>query len=66
MNPVSSQLENLPVVTKPSEEYLNPRQVQDYRSQREDCFRWLLTFGKNQKKADGYAFETVKARGVTV
>ena len=63
MNSTDDRLDDLPVVPGPSEEYLNPRQVQDYRSQREDCFTWLLTFGKNPKKADGYAFETVKARG---
>lgn len=63
MNSNHPRLDDLPVVTSCSEDYLNPRQLEDYRSQREECFTWLLTFGKDPKKADGYAFETVKSRG---
>jgi hypothetical protein len=63
MNPSDPGFDGLPVVPGPSEEVLNPRQLQDYRSQREDCFTWLLTFGKNPDKAEGCAFETVSNRG---
>lgn len=59
---VESMLDDLPVVTEPSEDYLNPRQLSDYRNHREDCLTWLLTFGKNPDSAEGYAFQTVKAR----
>jgi len=63
MNSPDPRLDDLPVVTNPSEKHLNPRQLQNYRTQRENCFTWLLTFGKDPEKADGYAFETVKNRG---
>ncbi|WP_435319001.1 site-specific recombinase xerd [Haloarchaeobius sp. TZWSO28] len=50
------------VVTEPSTEFLNQRQLVDYRAHREDCLRWLLTFGKDPDKVEGYAHSTVKAR----
>ena len=43
-------LDDYPVLTQNSEEFLNRRQLLDYRSEREECLRWLLTFGKNQTK----------------
>ena len=55
-------LEDYPVVTEASEEYLNQRQLLEYRSEREECLRWLLTFGKNPDKAEGYAKGTIKPR----
>lgn len=55
-------LDDFPVVTETSEEYLNQRQLLDYRSEREECLRWFLTFGKNPEKAKGYAKGTVKPR----
>lgn len=51
------------LVTSNSEAYLNPRQLVDYRAEREECFRWLLTFGKRPEEAVGYAPGTVKPRG---
>jgi site-specific recombinase XerD len=62
MTDVEQRLSDLPVVVEPSKEFLNPRQLEDYRSEREACLIWLLTFGKDPAKADGYAFETVKTR----
>jgi hypothetical protein len=41
---------------------LNHRQLLDYRSEREDCLQWLLTYGKEPDKAEGYAKGTVKPR----
>jgi len=55
-------LDDMPVVTEPSESYLNQRQLLDYRSEREDCLTWLLTFGKNPDRAEGYAVGTVEPR----
>lgn len=63
MTSVDEAITQLALTTEPSEEMLNQRQLQDYRDQREACFRWLLTFGKNPANADGYAFSTVKTRG---
>lgn len=50
------------VVTEPSCDYLNERQVLDYRTTRENCLEWLLTFGKNPEKVEGYAETTVGGR----
>ena len=54
------ELDELPVVTNASKEYLNPRQLLDYRNEREDCLEWLLTFGKRPAEAEGYAVGTIK------
>ena len=55
-------LDEYPITTQNSESFLNQRQLLDYRSEREDCLRWLLTYGKHPKKADGYAKGTIKPR----
>lgn len=55
-------LDGYPVVTENSESFLNHRQLLDYRSEREDCLQWLLTYGKEPDKAEGYAKGTVKPR----
>jgi len=55
-------LEEYTLVTENSRNYLNQRQLVDYRSEREECLRWLLTYGKKRKKAEGYAPGTVKPR----
>ena len=57
-----SELDELTLVTEPAKQQLNQRQLVDYRSQRTDCLQWLLHFGKNPDKVEGYAFETVRAR----
>lgn len=54
--------DSITVVTEPAEEYLNPKQLVDYRSEREDALRWLLAFGKDPDHAKGYAEGTVKPR----
>lgn len=54
--------DQITLVTEPAEDYLNPRQCDDYRRQREHCVQWLLTFGKKPSKAEGYAIGTVKPR----
>lgn len=59
----TSPLEEITVVPAPTEKRLNQRQLVDYRAQREDCLEWLLTFGKEPQKADGYAVSTVSVRG---
>lgn len=57
-----TDLDGITVFTEPSEGSLNEHQISDYRSQREDCLKRLLTFGKDPDKVEGYAFETVRAR----
>lgn len=58
----TTSLNEVTIVPEPSEERLNQRQLVDYRSEREQCLDWLLTFGKNPDKAEGYAVSTVSAR----
>lgn len=58
----TSTLDGVKIVTKPSEESLSERQYLDYRSEREQCLEWLLTFGKDPEKAEGYAKTTVRNR----
>ncbi|MFC6906927.1 hypothetical protein [Halalkalicoccus tibetensis] len=58
-----SILDGVTIATGLSEDYLNERQLIDYQSQRANCLKWLLTFGKDPDQANGYAFETVKSRG---
>ena len=60
--PSMSRLKDVTVVPEPSEEYLNKRQLLDYRSHREDCLEWLLAIGKTPEEGDGYAFQTVSNR----
>ena len=48
-------LEDITLIPGPTEELLNERQFLDYRSEREQCLDWLLTFGIDPKTADGYA-----------
>ncbi|WP_222918613.1 site-specific integrase [Natrinema sp. SYSU A 869] len=55
-------LSDFAIVPEPTEERLAQRQLVDYRSEREDWIEWLLAFGKNPDKAEGYAETTVKAR----
>lgn len=55
-------LDGITLVPEPSEELLNKRQYLDYRSERERCLDWLLTFGKDPETADGYAKATVSNR----
>lgn len=57
-----SRLQDLTIIPQPSKEYLNKRQLLDYRSQREDCLEWLLAIGKKPEEAEGYAFQTVNNR----
>ena len=55
-------ISDLPIVTEPADDYLNPRQRLDYENERKTCLKWLLTFGKNPAKGEGYAFGTVRPR----
>lgn len=61
-NQATDPLDEVKLVPKPSEELLNERQFIDYRTEREKCLDWLLTFGKKPKKAEGYATATVENR----
>ena len=55
-------LSGINVVTAKSRAFLNERQTIDYQTQREACLNWLLTYGKNPERFEGYALGTVKPR----
>ena len=57
-----TDLAEIPIITEPAEQYLNQRQQLDYKSEREQCLRWLLSIGKNPDRGDGYAKGTIKTR----
>ena len=54
--------DDISLVPNKTEDLLNERQYLDYRSEREHCLEWLLTFGKEPERADGYAKTTVSNR----
>ncbi len=62
MNDTDSDIDDISLVSSPTERILNPRQQQDYPADRDSCVRWLLTSGKDPDKHDGYALSTVKTR----
>lgn len=52
--------DDVPIIPKPSEEYLNARQRHDYEEHRTEFLEWLSVFGKNPERADGYSHAVVK------
>ncbi|ELY87685.1 XerC/D-like integrase [Natrialba hulunbeirensis JCM 10989] len=55
-----THIDDVPVVTGPTIDQLTERQLEDYRDFKRDLIQWLLHFGKNPDKADGYATDTVR------
>jgi site-specific recombinase XerD len=56
---MSDTQENIPLVPEPSRARLDQRQQMSYREHRRELIDWLLVFGKNPQKAEGYAQRTV-------
>lgn len=48
------------VLTEPPAELSNERQQIDYRQRREQCLEWLITFGEDPQKVDGYVQTSIK------
>lgn len=63
---MNTDLEELTPVPEPSKAFLNQRQVIDYEEHRKQLLTWLLTFGKEPEKVEGYALETVKPRSYRI
>lgn len=59
---LSEQLDSLKIVSEPSQERLNQKEVIDYRSHRTNKAKWFLTLGKEPVKAHGYSPTTLKPR----
>lgn len=51
---------DVPIIPSPTEDYLNERQLVDYRAHRTDFLEWLATFGKDPERADGYSHAVVR------
>ena len=60
--PDNTGLDGIKLVTEPTEKLLNDKQLVIYRDHREKLARWALSLGKNPRKAQGYARETVAQR----
>jgi site-specific recombinase XerD len=52
------ELNGIPLVPEPSRARLDERQQMTYRDHRRSLIDWLLVFGKNPDKAEGYAQRT--------
>ena len=57
-----TDLDEITILTEPSAARLNQRQQLDYESVRKNCLSWLLVFGIDPSKGEGYAHSTVKSR----
>lgn len=56
------KVEDIVVISEASEQWLNQRQLEDYRAHREQLIRWVRHLGKDPEKAEGYAHETARNR----
>jgi site-specific recombinase XerD len=57
-----NKVQGIVLVTDTAEDYLNPRQEITYREHRRELAEWLLSLGKNPKKAEGYSYTTAENR----
>jgi len=55
-------IDGIVLVTKDAEHFLNQRQLTDYKEHRRTLIKWMLNLGKDPKKAEGYAWDTVRQR----
>lgn len=62
----SETIAGIRVVPNPAVEYLNSRQLVDYRNHRESLINWCLSFGKDPSTAEGYAVDTVDRRATSI
>lgn len=47
--------DDVPLVVEPAKEYLNHRQVEDYKQHRREVLDWLWTVGKDPERDEGYS-----------
>jgi site-specific recombinase XerD len=57
---MTAEIDGISLVPEPSASRLDDRQQSDYRTHRKDLIEWLLVFGKNPEKAEGYAQRTAQ------
>ena len=61
-----SALDEVAIIPGASADWLNERQLTDYRHERVQCLEWLLGLGKNPDRAEGYALATVQNRAYRI
>lgn len=59
---MTDKVDGIRLVPEPSREFLNERQLMDYRDQRRKFVQWALNIGKDPDHAEGYANVTVRQR----
>jgi len=59
---MTEHIDDIVVVPEKTREYLNQRQIVDYRDHREQLIKWILNIGKDPEKAEGYAHVTARQR----
>jgi hypothetical protein len=57
-----TRVHGVPLVTENAYEFLDPRQIEAYRSHREQLFRWMLKLRKDPEQGKGLAEGTVRPR----
>jgi site-specific recombinase XerD len=58
----SPRRHGITVITEPTAEELAERQISDYRAHREKSIKWVLNFGKDPDRGEGYAETTADIR----
>lgn len=56
------KVEDIVIVSQKSENYLNQRQLAEYRDFRRKLIKWMRHVGKDPEKATGYAHATARQR----
>lgn len=51
---------DFPIIPEKNQEYLSEKQLVDYRDRRRKFIEWMLVFGKDPKKVEGYSEDTVR------
>lgn len=57
---------DFPLVTQPSRDFLNERQIEDYREHQRQLFTWAVTVGKNPDRGEGYSQITLEKRAYRI
>ena len=55
-------IDGIVLVPEDSENFLNQRQLADYKEHRKTLIEWMLHLGKDPERAEGYAFDTARQR----
>lgn len=53
-------IDGIAVVPEPSQEFLNAKQIEDYRVHREQLIKWVKNVGKKPSHGEGYSHDTTR------